>query len=278
MQENRIGSLEFLSYRSFEAYRNVTNVVTTRLGGSSTGAYESLNLAFHVGDDSAAVLENRAILARAMGFELETLTVPEQVHKTKITVVKNAHRGKGALSDDGRIGKADAMVTNMPEIPIMVLVADCVAVSFFDTKRNVIGLAHAGWKGTLGRIAVLTLKKMESTFGCEPADVIVGLSPSIGRGHYEVGSEVLDAFVEGFGRKEAQEFIQEDMDGTCYLDLWAANEWQLKNCDLPEENITVAEMCTSCHPARFFSHRHESGNTGRFAGLMMLHGETSRQY
>jgi YfiH family protein len=278
MQENRIGDLEFFSYSLFEAHRDVTNVITTRTGGKSEAPYDSLNLAFHVGDKKKTVLANRAILARALDFDPESLTVPDQVHKTKISVVKNAQRGRGGLTDKDALPKADAMVTSVPDIPIVVLIADCVALSFYDPTRPAIGLAHAGWKGTLSGIATLMVKKMEGAFGSDPSDIIVGISPSIGRGHYEVGQEVIDAYVDEFGRGTAKEFVQEDMDGTCYLDLWAANEYQLRENGIRGENIQVAEMCTACHLDRFYSHRHEGGKTGRFAAVMMLHDQTTRQY
>jgi YfiH family protein len=278
MQENRIGELSFLSYSNYETHRNVTNVVTTRVGGKSAAPYESLNLALHVGDKADTVLENRARLAQALGLEPEALTVPEQVHKIKVSVVKNAHRGRGAVTEEDALPKADAMVTNVPEIPLMVLIADCVALSFYDRKRNVIGLAHAGWRGTLEEIAVETVRKMEKTFGCEPEDIIVGISPSIGRGHYEIGEDVSKAFIEKFGRGAAREFVEEDMDGTCYLDLWAANEYQLREHGIHGDNILIAEMCTACHPDKFYSHRHENGKTGRVGAIMMLHSTTTRQY
>jgi YfiH family protein len=278
MQENRIGKLCFLSYTRFETYRNVTNVITTRVGGGSVDPYASLNLALHVGDKPDTVLENRARLAQALGIEPESFTIAEQVHKTKVSIVKNAHHGRGAVTEEDALPKADAMITNVPEIPMMVLVADCVAVSFYDCKRNVIGLAHAGWRGTLDGIAAQTARKMEDTFGCEPDDLVVGISPSIGRGHYEVGQDVFDAYVEKFGRGTALEFLQEDMDGTCYLDLWAANEYQLRENGVPGDNIATAQMCTACHSDKFYSHRHENGKTGRVGAVMMLHSTTSRQY
>ena len=278
MQDNKIGDLEILSYFRFEAYRGVTNVVTTRVGGRSTGVFASLNLGLHVGDDPDTVLENRALLAQALAIEPESLTVPEQIHKTKIAVVKSAHMGKGAVTDDDALARADAMVTNVPDIPLMVLIADCVAVSLYDPTHNAIGLAHAGWKGTVGRIAELAVKRMERAFECEPADMVAGLSPAIGKGHYEVGEEVLDAFREAFGRDETSRFIREDMDGTCYLDLWGVNEWQLLECGIPAENIEISGLSTTSHPERFYSHRHDGGRTGRFGNLVMLHTTSARQY
>lgn len=270
MKETKIGDIEFLSYPGFEAYRNVTNVVTTRAGGGSSGAYASLNLSLHVGDDPDTVLENRALLAQALGIEPLALTIPQQVHGNHVAIVKSRDRGRGAVDYDDALLKADAAVTNTPNLPLMVLIADCVAVSLHDPKQNAIGLAHAGWKGTLGRIAGHTVAKMEEAFGSDPADLIAGISPSIGRGHYDVGEDVVTAFRKEFGRPAAADFTEEDMDGTCYLDLWAANEAQLLERGVAEKNVTVSEMCTACIPERFYSHRHESGKTGRFAAVIML--------
>lgn len=278
MQENKIGELEILSYFRFEAHREVTNAVTTRVGGRSGGAYESLNLGLHVGDEPDAVLENRALLAQALAIEPESLTLADQIHKTRIAVVKATHRGRGAVTEDDALARTDAMVTNVPDIPLLVLIADCVAVSLYDPVQHAVGLVHAGWQGTVAGIADRTVKKMERAFGTEPADLLAGLSPAIGKGHYEVGQEVLDAYREAFGRERAEAFVQEDMDGTCYLDLWGCNEWQLLEAGLTAENIEVSGMCTACHPDRFYSHRHSSGDTGRFGNLVMLHSSTSRQY
>lgn len=278
MKEIRIGELELLAYPRFEPYRKVTNVVTTRLGGRSAGAYGSLNLGLHVGDDSDAVLENRALVAQAVGTDPEALTIPQQVHGNTVAVVGKQERGRGAVTDDDALAKVDALVTNTPDVPLMVLVADCVTVSLYDPARHAIGLAHAGWKGTLGRIAERTVEEMTGAFGSKPADIIAGIGPSIGRGHYDVGEEVFEAFRREFGVKESGDFCVEDMDGTCYLDLWVANETQLLAGGLRQENIAISEMCTACYPARFYSHRRENGDTGRFAAITMLHSSSSRSY
>jgi YfiH family protein len=278
MQEHKIGSIEWLSYSVFDPHRNVTNVVTTRVGGRSTGAYASLNLALHVGDDADTVLENRATLTQALGVEPESLTMPQQVHGNRVVVVTAGDRGRGAVDEGDAVPGADGLVTRTPGLPLAVLIADCVAVSLYDPNQNAIGLAHAGWKGTLKRIAGDTASKMVEAFGCDPADIVAGISPSIGRGHYEVGEDVLKAYQKEFGRAGARELIEEDMHGTCYLDLWKANEAQLLDRGVLEKNIAISEMCTACHPSRFYSHRLEHGKTGRFVGLIMLHTGTVRQY
>jgi YfiH family protein len=277
MKQHKVGDILYLWYERFEHSRNVTNIVTTRKGGRSAGDFASLNLGLHVGDDPDMVLENRAMICQCLAIEPEELTCANQVHGTTVAVVESDNRGRGAIMDDEAITGADAMVTNVAEVPLMVLVADCVAVSLYDPGRNAIGLAHAGWKGSLGRIVEKTVRQMTASFGTDPADVIAGVSPSIGKGHYEVGQEVFEAFTKEFGR-DARRFIREDMDGTCYLDLWDLNAWQLRNTGLEEKHIEVAEMCTACHPSLFYSHRHENGRTGRFASLIMMHASGYRNY
>jgi YfiH family protein len=278
VQENRIGGIELLSYFRFEAHRGVTNVVTTRAGGRSGDPYKSLNLGLHVGDDPDAVLENRALLAQALAIEPEAFTLVEQIHKTKIAVVKSPHGGRGAVAESDALARADALITRVADIPLMVLVADCVAVSLYDPERDAIGLAHAGWQGTLSRIAELTVKKMELTFDSNPEDLVVGLSPAIGKDHYTVGEDVVAAYNIEFGNEDASEFIQEGADGAYSLDLPGINEWQLRESGVLPDNIEVSGLCTACETERFYSHRGNSGKTGRFSNIVMLHTSTRRQY
>ncbi len=201
-----------------------------------------------------------------------------QVHGSAVSVVGASERGGGAVSEENATAGADALITRKPGVPLMVLVADCVAVSFYDPKRCAIGVAHAGWKGTLGRITERTVDSMAEAFRSDPGDLFAGISPSIGKGHYEVGPEIVEAYQKEFGRSGSSQFIQEDMDGTCYLDLWGMNESRLRAAGLPAAHIEVTDMCTACHPTLFYSHRHDQGQTGRFGALIMLHSSGSRVY
>lgn len=278
MTEHTIGELRFFSYPLFDRQPEVTNVVTTRVGGESRGALSSLNLSFRSGDAPEIVRRNRSLVCRALGVDPATLTVPGQIHESSVAVVQPADRGRGALGADDAVEGVDALVTNAAELPLMVLIADCVALSFYDPRRRVIGLAHAGWRGTLGRIAQKTVRAMQDAFGSAPAELLAAVSPSIGRGHYEVGEDVFEGFRSEFGRALAAKHIPEDMDGTFYLDLWGLCEDQLLEAGLRAENVSIAEMCTACHKNYFYSHRHEGGKTGRFAGLIMLHASTRRAF
>ena len=277
MQKHDYGTTAFFSYSRFDDVRNVTNIITTRVGGASEGNFHAMNLSFNVGDDPDIVLQNRATVSQALGIEPEMLTFPEQVHGSKVVVVDKVDRGRGAITDDDGVPGADALVTRTPGLPLVVTLADCVATSLYDTRNNAIGLAHAGWKGTLGRIVAKTLSCMQSEFGTKPTDVFAGISPSIGPGHFEVGQEVADAFKKEF-EAEANEFVVEDMHGTCYVNLWLANEAQLIGGGVLRENIQIAEIDTAARTELFYSHRRENGKTGRFAAIMMIHGPSGRIY
>ena len=277
MIERKHGGIQFFSYERFERYPNITNIVTTRHGGRSEGPFSSFNLSFRVGDDPDVVLENRAILAQMLGVDPESLTTADQVHETSVVVVDGSQKGKGAVNHSDAIARTDAMITTSRDTPLMVSIADCVAVSLYDPEKGVIGIAHAGWRGTLSRIAEKTVKKMASTFGSNPSDIAAGISPSIGRCHLEVDEEIHHTFAGEFG-KQGGPFLGEDMDGTCYVDLWGLNRLQLVECGLDSANVDVAAMCTVCDSHLFFSHRHDSGTTGRQAAVIMLHGIRKRGF
>ncbi len=277
MIEHNVIGIRYLTYELFEPYVKVTSVVTTRHRGRSAPPYGSLNLALHVGDDPDAVLENRAIAGQIFGFEPESFTVAEQVHGSTVAVVGSPDCGSGSVVEDDAIAGADAMITNAPNTPLVILVADCVALSIYDPGKHAVGLVHAGWKGTCARIAEKTVQKLVDVYGSDPSDILVGVGPSIGLCHYIVGRDVVEVYREEFG-DEASTFLGEERDGSHRLDLWGANMAQLLHAGISGDNIEIAGICTACHSDLFYSHRHHEGRTGRFAAIMMLHVTGSRMY
>jgi hypothetical protein len=147
----------------------------------------------------------------------------------------------------------------------MVRVADCIPVLFFDPVQKVIGIAHAGWRGTVKEIAAKTAEVIVSRYNSDPARILVGIGPGIGPCCYEVDERVSSLFTKGFSSGEQ---LITERNGKQYLDLWEANRRQLLNTGIREENIELAGLCTACHPQTFFSHRREKGRTGRFAALI----------
>jgi len=276
MNSHTIGQLQYFTFDIFENYKNVSCCTTTRLGGVSTGPFESLNLGMRSGDDTRAVRDNRAQLSLMTNAFPDLLTFGRQVHGDNVAVVTGATIGSGATETETSITDTDAMVTNIPDVPLVVLVADCCSVSLYDPVNNAIALAHAGWRGTAAGIAAATVAKMTAEYGSKPADVVAGIGPSIGKCCYEVGKEVYDQFGKTFPNLVDEVFVA---DGDKYkLDLQKSNRLILETAGVSDHNIENAGLCTSCNTDLFYSHRAESGNTGRFGALLMLHDRTHRIY
>jgi polyphenol oxidase len=161
-------------------------------------------------------------------------------------------------------------VTNRPDTPLTMRFADCTPVLFYDPVRRVIGLAHAGWRGTVKQVVVSTLRAMQDAYGTDPADVQAAIGPSIGPERYQVGPEVVAAVVESFGAADG--LIRRGQDGSAYLDLWAANRLALERAGVRQ--IEIAGICTASNVAEFFSHRAEGGKTGRFCAVIALRGSS----
>jgi YfiH family protein len=274
--------IRFLTFDSFDEHRGLSAVVTTRHGGTSQGAFATMNLGRGVNDDPEAVVGNRERVASLLGATGSLLTFGKQVHRASVAVVTADDRGR-AFDD------TDALITNVPDTPLVILTADCVAIVLFDPVRHAVGVAHAGWRGAVARIGAATVERMGAAFGSRPQDLIAAVGPCIGPCCYEVGAEVIDAVTAAFP-EDVEELLQEpDMasagsfrasvnEERKHLDLWRANERVLMEAGVPEAHIELPGLCTSCRTDLFYSHRAEHGNTGRFGALVALHGSTVRIY
>jgi len=268
MIERRLNSLPLWFFENLLNHREIYHFVSTRTGGFSNPPYDALNLGFHVGDNPEIVLKNRERLAIAMGIPMDNFTTARQIHGSNVEIVTEALRGIGAVNFDTAIHATDAMVTDTPDICLTVLQADCVPLLFFDSKKKVIGVAHAGWKGTVRVIAQNTVKVLKEKFNCLPDDILVGIGPSIGPCCYGVGPEVIVQIDEASQNK--RKYIDEALDGKCYFNLWEANKTQLVQAGIPERNIEIARICTYCNHTVFFSYRYQQRETGRFGAGIML--------
>ena len=266
--------IRYFTFEGFEAQRGLTALVTSRHGGVSEGPYASLNLGGKTGDDPELVRKNRARTAALFGKEAKQLHFAKQVHGANVAHIPTGY--EGGASDD-----TDALVTNSTQTPLVILTADCAAVFFFDPVHYAIGVAHAGWRGTVANIAVHTLERMGDVFCSKPQDLIAGIGPCIGPCCYEVGDEVIFAVEARLPNYTEEILVDPDMasagsfrasvnEGRRHFDLWRANEVLLIDAGVPEQNIDIARLCTACHTDLFYSHRAEKGVTGRFGGFMML--------
>ena len=269
MIEKRLGLITIFLFEKFLQKNEVKHFISTRRGGLSDPPCHSLNLGLHVGDDPKRVLENRKRLVDALGIPLSHLTLAQQIHSGNVTVISEEMRGQGSRSNDDAISETDAMVTDIPGICLAVLVADCVPLLFFDPSKRVIGVAHAGWKGTVHGIGPKTVRVMETAFGSSAQDILVGMGPSIGPCCYQVGPEVIARVEDNFDAGGGY-ILHESNRGTGYFDLWKANLGQLVGAGIKPNNVEMANTCTNHNPDRFFSYRKQEGDTGRFgAGIVI---------
>ena len=246
----------------------VIHAISTRQGGQSKKPFDSLNMALHVADDESDVLANRRLFAHSLGLDPRKIVTPNQVHGAAVKRVTAADAGRGSLAYADAIPETDALITDEPGLPLMLCFADCTPLMFFDPAHMAIGIAHAGWKGTVNKIGLKTVRRMSEEFGTDPAEVLAAIAPSIGACCYEVGENVIEAARSAFADR-ADELLSR-RDGKTYFDLWQANRRTLLEAGLVETNIEMANTCTSCEHQWYFSYRADGKDTGRIAAMMAI--------
>jgi polyphenol oxidase len=247
----------------------VTAVVTTRHGGVSTGAYGSLNLGGHVGDDPEAVAENRRRLAAALG--VDKLTIADQKHTARVAVVDTwlAGRGHDGAADAAAAFPAtDAMITNLPDVALTILVADCAPVVLYDPVLRAIGVAHSGRVGTIKGVIPETIKAMAATFGSAPDDLLIGIGPAIGAANYEIGAAEAAEVTAAFGALGTQVLVP-SRPGHATFDLTGTIRHQLRASGVPTGNVHYLAIDTRTSTDDFFSDR-AARPCGRFAAVAVL--------
>jgi len=281
--------LPLLTFSTLSAFPELTHAVSTRYGGTSLPPYDSLNLTWTSGDEPEAVEENHQRLCEALELPRSELVSPRQVHSVTVHRVGANDRGQF-------IPACDALVTSAREVPLLLRFADCVPVLLFDPQQKVIGLAHAGWRGTVARIAQATVEVMVEALGSRPSDLIAAIGPAIGPCCYEIGPDVAAAVRYAFGTdtgllgppaklmegwpiqsERAIQSVAHSLQETkhappLHFDLWGANELLLRQAGV--EQIEVAGICTCCHSEQFFSYRAERGKTGHHGALLSIRGQT----
>jgi len=256
---------------------------STRPGGASLlEGKPAVNLGFTEWDDRERVLANREKFVSAVGVREMPLVTPRQFHSDVIHV---------AATPVAEAPKADALITNTTGLLLGVQTADCVPILLADTRRRVVAAIHAGWRGTLARIAVKTLGRMRMEFGTFPRDVLAAIGPAIGRCCYEVGPEVAQAFAAQF--PSAAEWFDGPFEQLAHgeeplglpwlsmmppgheppppralLDLRASNRRQLIDAGVQEAQIDVSNLCTMCRTDLLFSYRREGAKTGRMMAVI----------
>ena len=250
---------------------------TYRHGGVSKTPCESLNLATHIGDSLQDVLENRSIVANHLGVTSDRITCGNQVHGLKAVRITEELIGAGALSPDTAIPDCDAVYTDIPNVPLFLFTADCVPVGIYDPVHHVVATVHAGWRGAIGHLPVITIEAMQRDFGTRFEDCYVYLGPSIGPKSFEVNQELADTFTDEWKKitdttsDELVRYIVREgaLQATPHVDLWRFIEEDLLQRGVPKAQICISGT-DSMTDENCFSYRREHGKTGRMALFGML--------
>lgn len=263
------GEIPFLSYPLLEQTGIVKHCFSTRLGGISEGCFSSMNLGFHRGDSEENVKENYRRIGKAIGVACEDMVLSRQTHTTNVRVVTEEDRGSGVVRPRNYTD-VDGLITNIPGICLVTSYADCVPLYFVDPVKKAIGLSHSGWRGTVGRMGQVTIEKMTAEFGCDPADLIATIGPSICQDCYEVSEDVIIRFQEAFSEEVWTELFYQKPNGKYQLNLWRANEQILLESGVRRGNIAVTNVCTHCNSDILYSHRTMGDERGNLCAFLAL--------
>ncbi len=251
--------IKVLEFELFKNQPQIVHGVFTRDGGTSTGAFDSLNIGINSGDELPAIANNRKFISRKMG--MKPLIFLNQVHGADIKVLK---KDDNDLSENFQPGKetytADGIITDIKEVFLVIQVADCQSVIFYDPEKEVIANIHSGWRGSIKNILGECVDKMVLGFGCKPENIITGISPSLGPCCAE--------FVNYKDEipKSLWQYKIEDKD---YFNFWEMSKDQLINKGIKEKHIENMGICTKCNTDIFYSFRGEK-TTGRFACVISI--------
>ncbi|HEY6265039.1 MAG TPA: peptidoglycan editing factor PgeF [Candidatus Acidoferrum sp.] len=272
-------NLEILQVPSLTKLPWLLHGFSTKLGGiSDLNGEKVLNLGFTDGDTRENVLENRRRFQSALGADDLQLLPLKQIHSDVIHLFNAA---------PGEPCKGDASITNRPGLLLGVQTADCVPILLVDPNKRAVAAIHAGWRGTLSRIAIKTIGQMQMHFGTNPADLFAAIGPCIGPCCYEVGTEVATQFHSQFA--DAPDWFDEFRTGdepnpvqwlnmmppghqpppkNVHLDLKKANRAQLLTLGLRPQNIFISDLCTACHLDLLFSYRKQGPQSGRLLSVV----------
>lgn len=252
--------LQAVQFSIFAPVAGFHHAFSTRHGGTSKGQFDSLNLAFHVGDDARRVCDNRANWARELGLQPNLFVAAQQTHGSNIRVVSQNESGRGALSWEDALPDCDALITAEVGVPLLILVADCAPVLLVDPIRRVCAVVHAGWRGALAGVAGKTVETMRHEFGSQPRDVLAAIGPCLSIENLEVGEEVA-AMVEA---KNANTVVRASEWAKPHLDLRGLIQSDLVAAGLSASNVEISPLCPKERNDSFFSHRGQNGRAGRF--------------
>lgn len=241
--------------------------------GEGSGNYGGFNITHYCGDTTGHVAECRRMLCHELGINDNRLILPRQTHGCETLVIDKEFLALTPQEQKEKLEGIDAIVTDLAKTCIGVSTADCIPLLLYDTGKRVGAAIHAGWRGTVARIAERCVEVMEMRYGSNPAEITAVIAPGISIEAFEIGDEVYERFAEcGFPMERiAARYPTAKGCTKWHIDLWEANRLQLIDKGLNEENIHIAGICTYSRHREFFSARRLGIESGRiFNGIMVL--------
>lgn len=252
--------------RYYDVSPSVTAFSTTRHGGFSRGAHGGFNINRYCGDDEACIDKNLYLLASELGVDKANVIMPHQTHGTETRLISRDFLSLGQATQQMILEGVDALMTDVPGACIGVSTADCIPIIIYDPEHRATAAIHAGWRGTVARIAVKAVTEMRLAYGSRPETLLAVIGPGISLDAFEVGDEVYDEFASaGFdmaaiSRREAK----------WHIDLKECNRLQLVSLGIMPRNIQVSGICTYNNYTDYFSARRLGAQSGRiFTGTII---------
>lgn len=244
----------------------VSHGFSTREGGITVDPPKaSLNLSWTRCGSSEEVIANFKIFAEGAGIDYDDMAVVNHEHGANVLRIAHEHRGRGFYKDP--LPPCDGIITDDPTVTLVTSHADCGAYFFYDPVHRAIGMAHAGWKGTLLRIGAEMARRMAEEFDTDPSDIIAATGPCICRDCFEVDADLGEKFQSEFGYPGIS---RPGRPGKAYVDLELAAAVQFVEAGIRPESITLMNACTYENRQHFFSHRRDKGITGSMAAYIKL--------
>ncbi|MEL7649098.1 MAG: peptidoglycan editing factor PgeF [Sedimentibacter sp.] len=262
---NRTQDFEYITFPSLQGYGGLFHCFTTRKGGVSSEEFASMNLGMGTGDDVENVEKNYEIMSKRLGIRLKDIVETDQTHTNNVRYVTDKDKGRAMKDPD--YNDVDGLYTDIRNIALMTFHADCTPLFFYDTVKNAIGMAHAGWRGTLQNIAGKMIDAMVKDLGCNPKDMKAVIGPSLGQCCFEVDEDVAAMFLS-YDSSYSELMVKKGE--KFHFDLWEINKRLMVKHGMDENSIEVSGLCTKCNRELFFSHRGQKGKRGLMCGIIML--------
>ncbi|HBG56899.1 peptidoglycan editing factor PgeF [Proteiniphilum sp. UBA1028] len=251
--------------------KEIVHFSTTRTGGVSNGTYASFNMGNFSDDNPLNIYENRQILSRMFYMSMDQFIIPHQTHGTRVLPIDDSFFALDHAASIETMYGVDATISQKRGVFLCATTADCIPIILYDKQREAIAAIHAGWKGTVGRIVEKTIEEMRRHYSSSPADIVAGIGPGISMTHYEVGDEVVDAFIrEGFDLSDKEVAFRKNPASRWHIDLKEINKRELLRLGVFGKNIEKSDLCTFEREELFFSARRQTEHSGRMlTGIMM---------